>query len=458
MRYNEQDLQILLIGDYALHFTELGIDTRLEKQLAHQGITQPTDIQAHAVPTAIAGHDIFAQSKTGSGKTLAFLLPAVQRVMKQKALSKRDPRVLIVAPTRELATQVYSQLRLLIAGTNISAVKVLGGENFNDQIKALRKDPHFVVGTPGRLADHLSQRSLQLSGLELLIFDEADRILDLGFTDEVKMINELADHRLRQTLLFSATLDHAQVDALSRNLLRSPKQILLSASNEQHSDITQQLYLADHLDHKEALLEHFVKQDNVGQCIIFTATRADTQRLSQLLNDKGFKAQALAGDLTQAKRLEIMDAFSRENFKILITTDVASRGLDLLSVTHVINFDLPKHAEEYVHRIGRTGRAGFKGTAISLVGPKDWPSYKAIKAFLNDELSFFTVDGLVGKFKGLREKKPNTVWKKAEKKVAAKPAKPKRKAAPKKPKAPIQAPIDVDGFAPMRRKKKPEQE
>ncbi|MEC8225599.1 MAG: C-terminal helicase domain-containing protein, partial [Pseudomonadota bacterium] len=194
------------------------------------------------------------------------------------------------------------------------------------------------------------------------------------------------------------------------------------------------------------------------QCIIFTATRADTQRLSQLLNDKGFKAKALAGDLTQAKRLEIMDAFSRENFKILITTDVASRGLDLLSVTHVINFDLPKHAEEYVHRIGRTGRAGFKGTAISLVGPKDWPSYKAIKAFLNDELSFFTVDGLVGKFKGLREKKPNPVWKKAEKKVAAKPAKPKRKAAPKKPKAPIQAPIDVDGFAPMRRKKKPEQE
>ena len=353
---------------------------------------------------------------------------------------------------------MYSQLRLLIAGTNISAVKVLGGENFNDQIKALRKDPHFVVGTPGRLADHLSQRSLQLSGLELLIFDEADRILDLGFTEQVKMINDLADHRLRQTLLFSATLDHAQVDALSRNLLRSPKQILLSASNEQHSDITQQLYLADHLDHKEALLEHFVKQDNVGQCIIFTATRADTQRLSQLLNDKGFKAQALAGDLTQAKRLEIMDAFSRENFKILITTDVASRGLDLLSVTHVINFDLPKHAEEYVHRIGRTGRAGFKGTAISLVGPKDWPSYKAIKAFLNDELSFFTVDGLVGKFKGLREKKPNTVWKKAEKKVAAKPAKPKRKAAPKKPKAPIQAPIDVDGFAPMRRKKKPEQE
>ena len=440
-----------------MHFTDLGIDTRLETQLAHQGITQPTDIQAHAVPAALAGHDIFAQSKTGSGKTLAFLLPAVQRVMKQKALSKRDPRVLIVAPTRELATQVFTQLRLLIAGTNIKAVKILGGENFNDQIKALRNDPHFVVATPGRLADHLKQRSLQLSGLELLIFDEADRILDLGFTDQLKLINELADHRLRQTLLFSATLDHAQVDALSRNLLKKPKQIMLSAANEQHSDIKQTLYLADHLDHKEALLEHFLNQDNVGQCIIFTATRADTSRLSESLNSKGFKSVALAGDLTQSKRLDIMDAFSRENFKILITTDVASRGLDLLSVTHVINFDLPKHAEEYVHRIGRTGRAGFKGNALSLVGPKDWASYLAIKSFLNDELSFAAVEGLKAKFKGIKEKKVAPI-KPTKKAVTANKPQPKRKAKPKKPAAPIKAPLNIDGDTPMRRKKKPEQE
>ena len=448
---------MLILEKHTLQFTDLGIDTRLETQLAHQGITQPTDIQAHAVPTALAGHDIFAQSKTGSGKTLAFLLPAVQRVMKQKALSKRDPRVLIVAPTRELATQVFTQLRLLIAGTNIKAVKILGGENFNDQIKALRNDPQFVVATPGRLADHITKRSLQLSGLELLIFDEADRILDLGFTEQLKMINEQANHRLRQTLLFSATLDHAQVDALSRNLLKKPKQITLSAANEQHSDIKQTLYLADHLDHKEALLEHFLNQDNVGQCIIFTATRADTSRLSEALNAKGFKSVALAGDLTQNKRLDIMDSFSRENFKILITTDVASRGLDLLSVTHVINFDLPKHAEEYVHRIGRTGRAGFKGNALSLVGPKDWASYLAIKAFLNDELNFASIDGLKAKFKGIKEKKPVSSFKK-EKIVAVKKPLFKRKAKPKKPSTPIKAPMNIDGDTPMRRKKKPEQE
>ncbi|MEI8640672.1 DEAD/DEAH box helicase [Pseudoalteromonas sp. Hal099] len=387
-----------------MHFTDLGIDTRLETQLAHQGITQPTDIQAHAVPTALAGHDIFAQSKTGSGKTLAFLLPAVQRVMKQKALSKRDPRVLIVAPTRELATQVFTQLRLLIAGTNIKAVKILGGENFNDQIKALRNDPHFVVATPGRLADHITKRSLQLSGLELLIFDEADRILDLGFTEQLKMINEQANHRLRQTLLFSATLDHAQVDALSRNLLKKPKQITLSAANEQHSDIKQTLYLADHLDHKEALLEHFLKQDDVGQCIIFTATRADTSRLSEALNAKGFKSVALAGDLTQSKRLEIMDSFSRENFKILITTDVASRGFGLIKCNARNQFMICQNTLKVCTRIGRTGRVGFKGNALSLVGSKDWASYLAIKSFLNDELVFTSVDGLKAKFKGIKRK------------------------------------------------------
>ncbi|CAH9060291.1 DEAD-box ATP-dependent RNA helicase CshA [Pseudoalteromonas holothuriae] len=440
-----------------MHFTELGIETRLEKQLAHQGITTPTEIQSQAVPTAIAGHDVFAQSKTGSGKTLAFLLPAVHRVMKQKALSKRDPRVLIIAPTRELATQVFTQCRLLIAGTSISVVKVLGGENFNDQVKALRKDPQIVIGTPGRIGDHLAQRSLQLAGLELLVFDEADRMLDLGFAEQLNKINDEANHRLRQTLLFSATLDHAQVEVTSRNLLRTPKKIILSDAHQQHGDIQQTLFFADHLDHKDALLTHFVTQKDVGQCIIFTATRTDTVRISQQLSELGIKATALAGDLAQNKRLDIMDAFSRGLFKVLVTTDVASRGLDLLSVTHVINFDLPKQAEEYVHRIGRTGRAGFKGTAISLVGPKDWNSFVAIKNYLNDKLEFATVEGLEAKFKGFRPAKPK-VAKPIEKKPAAKkPLKKVTKSKAKVKKA-IPAPFNIDGNTPLRRKPKPTEE
>ncbi|WMN59976.1 DEAD/DEAH box helicase [Pseudoalteromonas xiamenensis] len=438
-------------------FTELGIDSRLAKQLSHQGIVEPTEIQSLAIPTALAGHDLFAQSKTGSGKTLAFLLPAVQRVIKQRALSKRDPRVLIVTPTRELANQVYTQCRLLIASHTLSVVKILGGENFNDQVKALNKDPHFVIGTPGRIADHIGQRSMQLQGLEMLVFDEADRMLDLGFKEQLDVINDAANHRLRQTLLFSATLDHAEVNATSRNLLKSPKTIMLSDAHEKHEDITQKLYLADHLDHKHDLLFHFMNSEKVGQCIIFTATRADTARLSDMLIEKGLKATALAGDMPQNKRLEIMDAFSRGLYKVLVTTDVASRGLDLLSVTHVINFDLPKHAEEYVHRIGRTGRAGFKGTAISLVGPKDWKSYLAIQSYLKDGLTFDSVEGLEGKFKGFREQKPKAP---SKPKVAKTTAKPSGKAAsktrkPKTPRKPIAAPFDVDGAAPLRRKPKP---
>ncbi|WP_462158442.1 DEAD/DEAH box helicase [Pseudoalteromonas sp. GB56] len=443
-----------------MQFSDLGIDTRLCAQMTHQGITTPTDIQAQAIPLALAGHDLFAQSKTGSGKTLAFLLPAVQRVIKQKALSKRDPRVLIVTPTRELATQVHAQLRLLIAGTALSAVKILGGENYNDQVKALRKDPHFVVGTPGRIADHLEDRSLHLSGLEMLIFDEADRILDLGFSEQVELINKSADHRLRQSLLFSATLEHAQVGALSRNLLKNPKGVSISAATDEHSDISQRLYLADHLDHKEALLDHLLSnEEGLGQCIIFTATREDTQRLCDKVTAHGLKAVALEGTMAQNKRLEIMDSFSRGLYQVLITTDVASRGLDLLNVTHVINFDLPKNAEEYIHRIGRTGRAGFKGFAISLVGPKDWQSYLAINQFMRRPLPFSEIDGLVGKFKGFTQPKPKKPAtdkaKSGEPKRIKSNQQAKHKRRGKMTKKPIAAPFDPNVMGTLKRKPKP---
>ena len=434
-----------------MQFETLGIDIRLAKQLAHQAITEPTEIQQKSIPVVIAGKDLFAQSKTGSGKTLAFLLPALQRVLKQKALSKRDPRVLIITPTRELANQVFTQLRMLIAGTNLLATKVLGGDNFNDQIKALRKEPQFIVATPGRLADHLKQKSFYLSGLEMLILDEADRMMDLGFKDEINLINESADHRLRQTLMFSATLEHAELDTLSSNLLTKPKKVIVGSAIEKHKDITQSLFLADHLDHKEALLNHFVSQKNVGQSIIFTATRHDAQRLSDMLKAKGMNSTALSGDMSQNKRLKIMDAFSKEQYQILVTTDVASRGLDLLSVTHVINFDLPKNSEEYVHRIGRTGRAGFKGQAISFVGPKDWDNFIALKKYLQQELTFLTVDGLKGKFKGLKDKtakKPNFKGKKPVKKSVKKPV----KSAKKLVKKPIPAPFDINGQSPLKRK------
>jgi superfamily II DNA/RNA helicase len=207
--------------------------------------------------------------------------------------------------------------------------------------------------------------------------------------------------------MFSATLDHAEVNDLSSEMLNEPKRISIGVANEEHKDITQSFYLCDHLDHKEALLERIISEAEYRQVIIFTATRADTDRLTKVLNERNLKAVALSGNLNQTQRNTIMSQFERAVFKILVTTDVASRGLDIANVTHVINFDMPKHTEEYVHRVGRTGRAGNKGNAISLVGPKDWDSFKRVEAFLQQSIEFSTLEGLVGKFKGLKPKKPS---------------------------------------------------
>ncbi|WP_286261770.1 DEAD/DEAH box helicase [Thalassotalea atypica] len=388
-----------------MQFSDFGLDRKLLATIEHLGFTEPTEIQQHAIPAASGGHDLIASSKTGSGKTLAFVLPAMQRLQTQRALSKKDPRVVILTPTRELAKQVFAQLRLFTANTNFKAVLILGGENFNDQVKTLEKDPHFIVATPGRLADHLKQGHFYLNGLELLILDEADRMLDLGFAEQLDAINSAADHRKRQTLLFSATLDHAQVNEFAMKLLKSPKRIAINYGHTEHEDITKRFYLCDHLDHKQALLEHFLNTETYQQVIIFTATRSDTERLAIELNKHALNAVALSGELNQNQRNQIMDSFSRGQQKILITTDLASRGLDLVNVSHVINFDMPKHTEEFVHRIGRTGRAGSKGDAISLVGPKDWLSFKNVEGFLQQKISFDQVEGMVAKFKGLKPKK-----------------------------------------------------
>lgn len=419
-----------------MQFSDFGLDRCLMDTVEHLGFSEPTQIQQQAIPAAMSGHDLIASSKTGSGKTLAFILPAIQRLAKNRALSKRDPRVVILTPTRELAKQVFSQLRLFTANTQFSAVLILGGENFNDQVKVLEKDPHFIVATPGRLADHLTQGHFYLNGLELLILDEADRMLDLGFSKELTQINKAADHRKRQTLLFSATLDHAQVNEFASELLKKPKRIAIASGHTEHEDITKRFYLADNLTQKEALLQHFLSNETCRQVIIFTATRGDTARLSELINtelaDKGMNAVALSGELNQGQRNQIMDGFTKGHHKILVTTDLASRGLDLVNVSHVINFDMPKHTEEFVHRIGRTGRAGTHGDAISLVGPNDWLSFKNIEAFLQQTISFDKVEGIKVKFKGIKPKKPKVIKAKAPVNKATKAKKAPAKKATKK--------------------------
>lgn len=436
-----------------MQFSQLALDKRLLATVEHLGFNEATEIQQKAIPAAMAGKDLLASSRTGSGKTLAFLLPAMQRLIRNKPLSKRDPRVVILAPTRELAKQVYGQLRLVVANTSFKSLLILGGEDFNQQSKALARDPHFVVATPGRLADHLEHGHLYLHGLELLILDEADRMLDLGFASQLQAIHKAADHRKRQTLMFSATLDHAAVNEFGADLLNDAIRIRIDSEAEIHSDIHHRMLFSDHLDHKEAQLKALLEKQDINQLILFTATRSDTDRLANLLSEWGHTTLALSGELNQAARNQIMQDFAAGKAKVLITTDVASRGLDIPRVSHVVNFDLPKHPEEYVHRIGRTGRAGAKGDAFSLVGPKDWASFKKLEAFLNQPLAFEAIEGLEAKFKGLAEK-PKRGPAQSKKPTSAKKAAAPKKRAPKKVKRPVGGLRDI-GDAPMMIKKKP---
>lgn len=402
-------------------FRDLKLDPRILRSIEHLGFTQPTPIQQEAVPAVMVGKDLIVSSKTGSGKTLAYLLPMMQRLLKSRPLSQKDARALILAPTRELASQIYAQLRLFVANTRLSSAFIVGGENFNDQEKLLKRQPDIIVATPGRLADHLEHKSFFIQGLEMLILDEADRMLDLGFMPQLTAIHKAANHRLRQTLMFSATLDHADVNELALSLLKDPYRVALGAGYDPHKDIQQLCYFADNLTHKEALLKHFLATEQIKQLIVFTATREDTDRLALVVQQAGFGAVGLNGKLTQAQRNTVMQAFATNKYQILVTTDVASRGLDLLQVSHVINFDMPKHPEEYVHRIGRTGRAGQQGKALSLVGPKDWDSFVRIEQFLRRPLEIAVVETLPAKFDGAKAKQAAP----AAKKVA--PAKPKRK-------------------------------
>ena len=442
-----------------MQFKELGLDNRLLKNLNHLAFKQVTEVQQVAIPVAMVGKDVLVSSKTGSGKTLAFVLPMLHKALKTKALSARDPRAIILAPTRELAKQVYGELRTMMGGLTYTATLIVGGENFNDQVNALRRFPRFIVATPGRLADHLEHRSLFLDGVETLILDEADRMLDLGFEKELMKIHRAAKHRRRQTLMFSATIGHASVNSIGAQMLNDPKSINIGSENEQHKDITQRFFLCDHLGHKEAILDKLLEQEEYRQLIIFTATRIDTERLTVKLNENNLKAVALSGELIQTKRNTIMSQFERGVFKILVTTDIASRGLDISNVTHVINFDMPKHTEEYVHRVGRTGRAGNQGDAMSLVGPKDWISFKNIEAYLQQDIEFTVLDGLKGKFKGLKPPAPQSKNMKANTKAKRSVASAKKRVAKKTDKSFYKnVPVGDSIFVPKKKKIEPTQD
>ena len=385
-----------------MRFQDFGIDPRLISSIKHLGFEQATEVQEAAIPLILGGCDIMVTSQTGSGKTIAYGLPLLQRMLKQRRFDNRNVRAVILAPTRELAIQVHSNIKHLAMSLDYQIQLIIGRESFQHQEKLLRKNPEILVATPGRLLDHLREKTISIEALEFLILDEADRMLDMGFRDDVSDISNRAPHVKRQTLLFSATLEHVDVANICNQVLRAPERIEINRSNDQHEKIEQRLYFSDNLTHKEEQLVHLVEAEDYRQLLIFTATKSDTERLAQLLISKGVNAASINGDMLQNQRKRTLDEFRRGRVEVLVATDVAARGLDIRTLSHVINFDLPINPEDFIHRTGRTGRAGASGIAISLVSPKDWTSFGKIQSYLKVKLPCTQLPGFEAKFKGFK--------------------------------------------------------
>ena len=379
----------------AMSFAQLNLNSNINKAIQVCGYTTPTSIQSQSIPEIIKGNDVVGCAQTGTGKTAAFVLPALHRIAEPKKSNK--PRVLILTPTRELARQITDAVTRYGKYLRINITSLLGGMPYHKQIKALSRPLDIIVSTPGRLMDHMERRRVDLSQIEMFILDEADRMLDMGFIDDVKFIaNNIPT--TRQTLLFSATIDN-RISKIINELLKNPVKIEVKKDKKTPTDIQQQLYYADHLKHKSQILKHIIENENIFKAIIFTGTKIYADQLADELSDLGYATAPLHGDLKQAQRNRTIEQLRRGKIQFLIATDVAARGIDISDITHVINFDLPKFSEDYVHRIGRTGRAGKVGTAISLVTQNDIRHLRKIEKFIHQTLPASVITGLEPKVK-----------------------------------------------------------
>ena len=376
----------------SLKFDALQLDPAILRALQSAGYDSPTPVQAQAVPAALAGRDLMASAQTGSGKTAAFLLPALQKIIRRSDKPGKGPRVLVLTPTRELAMQVEKNAQLYAQNMKwLRSVTLVGGAGFGFQIKALSRPIDLIVATPGRLMDHMRAGRIDFDRLEVLVLDEADRMLDMGFIDDIKTI-VAATPDSRQTLLFSATWD-GEVGKLARNLTKNPEVIEIERVDEQ-GKIEEQLLYCDDKNHKNRLLDHILRDANIDQCVIFTATKSMSEQLADELYEKGFAANCLHGDMPQGWRNRTLNDLRRGRTKILVATDVAARGIDVPTITHVINYDLPKQAEDYVHRIGRTGRAGRTGIAVSFADAREYMLVHKIERYLKRQLPEAVIAGM----------------------------------------------------------------
>ena len=353
-------------------FADLKLAPALLKALTESGYVHPTPIQAEAIPQVLEGHDLMAGAQTGTGKTAAFALPLLQKLLPLASAStspaKHPVRALILVPTRELAIQVEESVKTYAKHTSLRSLVVFGGVDIKTQTPHLKNGVEILVATPGRLLDHIEQKTVQLNTVQILVLDEADRMLDMGFMPDLKRILALLP-RTRQSLMFSATFS-AEIKKLSEDFLIYPTLIEVARSNASAENITQKVFLVEQAD-KHAQLTQILRGEDATQAIVFTKTKLTASRLARQLQRDGLSADAIHGDKSQLERMQTLDAFKQGKVSVLIATDVAARGLDIDSLPMVINYEIPHAAEDYVHRIGRTGRAGASGTAISLVSPEE---------------------------------------------------------------------------------------
>jgi len=372
-------------------FDVFGLDRRLLRAVDTLEWLEATPIQAESIPHALEGQDVLACARTGSGKTGAFVLPVMHRLLSGEERTGRGPQVLILCPTRELAMQVGDQMKELGRYTRLSSACIVGGEAYPPQIRAMEEGLDLLVGTPGRLIDHLRSGKLVLDGVNTLVLDEADRMLDMGFIDDVMRLARACPEE-RQTLFFSATLD-GPVFSVATRLVNDPVRVEVDSSDALHADIEEIVLRADSEGHKQELLLHLCRDPELTRALVFVGTKSRADDESQNLRSAGYDVVALHGDLPQSKRTRVVERLRDGRVRIVVATDVAARGLDIEGVTHVVNYDLPRTPREYVHRIGRTGRAGAQGVAVSLVAPADWIRLADIEKFRGESLTRMVIPG-----------------------------------------------------------------
>lgn len=389
-------------AEFLVNFSDLELDPVIIQAVEALNYQRPTVIQELAIPPALDGKDILASAATGTGKTAAFALPAVQHLLDfPRSPRQSGVRILILSPTRELAEQTYKVVKNIAEFAELSTAIITGGINYGKHKSISDGAVDLLVATPGRLLEYIDNETFDCRDIEWLVLDEADRMLDMGFTSMMERISDEAFNR-KQTLLFSATLESPGVARFSRTVLKDPVEISAQSPRREKAKIHQWIHLADDRQHKMSLLLHWMQQEETAKVVVFVKTRERVDELSGQLISLGIQCCWLQGEMPQDKRQKAIKAFTTGFKNVLVATDVAARGLDVADVTHVINFDMPRTSDVYLHRIGRTGRAGKKGTAISLVEAHDMPVLAKIERFVGEKLARRVVEGLAPKHKEAR--------------------------------------------------------